>query len=59
MFDEDAKLRIRESCDCNGGKRMTKMRPKKIEGYEFGRLFFDIYQHLAKLEEEADRPRSM
>ncbi len=32
---------------------------KKIKDHEVGRLFFDVYQHLAKPDDEADRPRSM
>ncbi len=31
---------------------------KKIKNYEVGWLFFDIYQHLAEPDDEADQPRS-
>ncbi len=37
---------------------MTKTAAKKTEDYEVSRLFFDIYRHLAKPDDEADRPRS-
>ncbi len=37
---------------------MTKIVAKKIEDYEVGWLFFDVYRHLAKQDDEADQPRS-
>ncbi len=42
-----------------GGSGWWKLRPKKIEDYEVGWLFFDVYHHLAKLDDETDKPRSM
>ncbi len=36
---------------------MTKIAPKKIEDYKVGRLFFDVYRHLAELDGEADQPQ--
>ncbi len=33
---------------------MTKITAKKIEEYKVGRLFFDIYRHLAEPDNEAD-----
>ncbi len=59
MFDEDGILRIRQSCDCEGGggDEWRKLRSKKIEDYEIGQLLFDFYRHLAKPDDEADWPR--
>ncbi len=59
MFDEEAILQIRGSWDCDGGADDENCAQKKIEDYEVGRLFFDIYHHLAELDDEADHPRSM
>ncbi len=61
MFDEDAILRIRGSCNCDwgGGSEWQKLRPKKTWDYEVGWLFFDVYRHLAEPDDEAGRPRSM
>ncbi len=42
-----------------GGEQMTKIVAEKIEDYEVGRLFFDVYHHLAEPDDEADQPRSM
>ncbi len=47
------------------GKRMTKIVDdenccqKKIEDHEVGLLFVDVYRHLAKPDDEADRPPSL
>ncbi len=41
-----------------GGERMMKIVVEKIEDYEVGQLFFDVYQHLAELDDELDGPRS-
>ncbi len=64
ILDEDTISRIRGVCSCDGGgeeerSRWWKLRPKKIEDYEVGRFFFDIYRHLAEPDDEADWPRSM
>ncbi len=61
MFDEDAILQIRRSCDYDGGRGGVddeNCRQKKIEDYKVSRLFFDVYRHLAQLDDKADRPRS-
>ncbi len=41
-----------------GESEWRKLRPKKMEDYEVGRFFFDIYWHLAKPDDEADQPHS-
>ncbi len=38
---------------------VMKIETEKIKDYEVGRLFFDIYRHLAKMDDEADRSCSM
>ncbi len=38
---------------------VTKIVAKKIKDYEVGQLFFDIYRHLAELDDKAEWPRSM
>ncbi len=53
---------MRGSYNCygggGGGEWMMKIVAAKIEEYEVGRLFFDIYRHLAKPDDEANQPRS-
>ncbi len=42
-----------------GGREcMTKIAAEKIKDYEVGPLFFDVYRHLAKPDDEVDRPPS-
>ncbi len=36
---------------------MKKIAAKKIEDYEVGQLFFNVYRHLAKPDDEGDQPR--
>ncbi len=61
MFDEDAISPIRGYYDCDrgaGGGDDKNCGQKKIENYEVGRLFFDVYQHLAEPDDKADWLRS-
>ncbi len=41
------------------GEWMTKIAAEKIEYYQIGLVFFDVYPHLAKPDDEANRPCSM
>ncbi len=38
---------------------MTKIVAKKIENYEVGWVFFDVYRHLAEPDDEVIWPHSM
>ncbi len=40
------------------GEWMTKIAVEKIEDFVVGRLFFDVYQHLAQPDDEANQTRS-
>ncbi len=63
MLDADTTSQIRGSCNCEGGGGVGGVSDenwdKKIGDYEVGWFFFDVYQHLAKPDDEADRPRLM
>ncbi len=53
MDDENCsrkKSKTTKSVDENCGQ--------KIEDYEVGRLFFEVYRYLAEPDDKADRPRS-
>ncbi len=61
MFDKDAVLRIRGSCNCNGGEEgewMMKIAAKKNQRLQSRSVFLDVYRHLAEPDDEADRPHS-